>query len=146
MHLLLAQIAVVVLVTMGCAWAAANLGQSRVIGEIIGGILLGPSVLGRLAPSLSQHLFPKASLGAMEELSTVGLILFLFMVGMELDDRQLVRQRVTALAASGTSILIPFVTAGLLAHALRVRFAPPGRAQARQLAARHHGHPVRGRR
>ncbi len=126
MHLLLAQIAVVVLVTMGCAWAAARLGQSRVIGEIIGGILLGPSILGRLSPSLSQHLFPKASLGAMEELSTVGLILFLFLVGMELDDRQLVRQRVTALAASGTSILIPFVTAVLLAHSLRVRFAPHG--------------------
>ena len=126
MHLLLAQIAVVVLVTMGCAWAAARLGQSRVIGEIIGGILLGPSVLGRISPSLSRHLFPKASLGAVEELSTVGLILFLFLVGMELDDRQLVRQRVTALAASGTSILIPFVTAVLLAHSLRVRFAPHG--------------------
>ena len=126
MHLLLAQIAVVVLVTMGCAWAAARLGQSRVIGEIIGGILLGPSILGRLSPPLSAHLFPKASLGAMEELSTVGLILFLFMVGMELDDRQLVRQRATALAASGTSILIPFVMAVLLAHALRVRFAPHG--------------------
>ena len=126
MNLLLSQIVVVVLVTLGCAWAAARLGQSRVIGEIIGGILLGPSILGRIAPSFSQHLFPKSSLGAMEELSNVGLILFLFLIGMELDDKQLVRQRFTALAASGTSIIIPFLTAVLLAHSLRVRFAPHG--------------------
>ncbi len=126
MNLLLAQIVVVILVTQGCAWLAGRLGQSGVIGEIVGGILLGPSIMGRLLPSFNQHLFPKASLGAMEELSTVGLILFLFLVGMELDDRHLVRQRATALAASGTSILIPFLTAVLLAHSLRVRFAPHG--------------------
>ncbi len=124
--LLLAQIAVVIVVTLACAWLARKVGQSRVIGEIIGGILLGPSVLGRLSPTLSQHLFPKASLGAMQELSTVGLVLFLFIVGMELDDRQLIRQRFTALAASGTSIVVPFIAAILLAHSLRTRFAPHG--------------------
>ena len=126
MNLLLLQIPVVVLVTLTCAHLARKLGQARVVGEIVGGILLGPSVLGRIAPSFSQHLFPKASLGAMEELSTVGLILFLFLVGMELDDSQLRRQRFTALAASGTSIIIPFLSAVLLAHALRIRFAPHG--------------------
>ena len=126
MNLLLVQIPVVVLVTLICGWLALRLGQARVIGEIVGGILLGPSVLGRIAPSFSQHLFPKASLGAMEELSTIGLILFLFVVGMELDDSQLRRQRFTALAASGTSIIVPFIAAILLAHSLRQRFAPHG--------------------
>ncbi len=126
MTLLLTQIAVVILVTLACAWVASRLGQARVVGEIIGGILLGPSVLGRISPSLGQHLFPKASLGAMEELSTVGLVLFLFVVGMELDDSQLRRQRFTALAASGTSIVVPFLAAILLAHSLRIRFAPHG--------------------
>lgn len=126
MNLLLFQISVVLLVTLTCAWLATKLGQTRVIGEIIGGILLGPSVLGRLSPAASQHLFPKASLGAMEELSTVGLVLFLFLVGMELDDTQLRRQRSRALGASATSILIPFLAAILLAHSLRVRFAPHG--------------------
>ncbi len=126
MDLLLIQISVVVSVTLACAWVANRLGQARVIGEIVGGILLGPSILGRLAPSVSQHLFPKSSLGAMEELSTVGLILFLFVIGMELDTSQLRRQRFTALAASGTSIVIPFITAILLAHSLRTRFAPHG--------------------
>ena len=126
MTLLLVQIAVVVLVTLACAWLAGKLGQARVIGEIVGGILLGPSILGRLAPSLSHQLFPKNSLGAMEELSTVGLILFLFTVGMDLDEAQLRRQGARALGASATSILIPFVAAILLAHSLRVRFAPHG--------------------
>ncbi len=126
MTLLLTQIAVVILVTLACARIATRLGQARVVGEIIGGILLGPSVLGRIAPSVGQHLFPKAALGAMEELSTVGLVLFLFAVGMELDDSQLRRQRFTALAASGTSIVVPFLCAILLAHSLRTRFAPHG--------------------
>ncbi len=126
MYLLLLQISVVVLVTLTCAWLASKLGQARVIGEIIGGILLGPSILGRLSPALSQHLFPKSSLAAMEELSTVGLILFLFTVGMELDDAQLRRQGPRALGASFTSILIPFIAAAILAHSLRVRFAPHG--------------------
>ncbi len=126
MDLLLLQIAVVIIITSACAWVASRVGQARVVGEIVGGILLGPSVLGRLFPSVSQHLFPKSSLGAMEELSTVGLILFLFIVGMELDDSQLRKQRLTALAASGTSIIIPFLIAVLLAHSLRTRFAPHG--------------------
>jgi Kef-type K+ transport system membrane component KefB len=124
--LLLTQIAIVILATLTCAWVATRLGQARVVGEIVGGIVLGPSVLGRLAPSVSQHLFPKSALGPMEELSTVGLVLFLFLVGMELDDSQLRRQRFTALAASGTSIAVPFLCAVLLAHSLRTRFAPHG--------------------
>ncbi len=126
MSLLLIQITVVLLVTLGCGIIALRLGQARVIGEIIGGILLGPSVLGRISPGIGAHLFPAASLGALEQLSTIGLVLFLFTVGMELDDSQLRRQRFTALAASGTSILIPFLSAVLLAHSLRTRFAPHG--------------------
>ncbi len=124
--LLLFQISVVLLVTLACGWAAGKLGQARVVGEIIGGILLGPSVLGRLWPAASLHLFPKPSLGTLESLSNVGLVLFMFMVGMELDDAQLRRQGPRALGASFTSILIPFIAAILLAHELRSRFAPHG--------------------
>jgi Kef-type K+ transport system membrane component KefB len=126
MTLLLLQIAVVLLITLLCGQIARKVGQARVVGEIIGGILLGPSVFGRLAPAASHHLFPVASLGAMEELSTVGLVLFLFTVGLELEDEQLRTQRFTALAASATSIAVPFLAAILLAHALRTRFAPHG--------------------
>ena len=126
MTLLLVQMSIVLAVTIICGWLARKLGQSRVIGEIIGGILLGPSVLGRISPHGSAALFPEASLHSLETLSTVGLILFMFLIGMELDYDQLSKQRSTAVIASGTSILIPFITAAVLAHSLRIRFAPHG--------------------
>jgi Kef-type K+ transport system membrane component KefB len=126
MTLLLAQMGVVLLVTVVCGWLARRLGQARVIGEIIGGILLGPSVLARLSPEISATLFPKSSFGSFEVLSTIGLILFLFLIGMEVDYEELYNQRATAVVASGMSILFPFAIAVVLAHPLRVRFAPNG--------------------
>lgn len=126
MTLLLTQMAIVLLVTVACGWLALKLGQARVIGEIIGGILVGPSVFGRFAPHLSAQIFPISSFGPFETLSTVGLVLFLFLIGMELDYKQLYQQRVTALMASGMSILLPFAMGALLAHSLRIRFAPHG--------------------
>src|ERR1700744_4249726 len=126
MTLLLTQMAIVLLITVACGWLALKVGKARVIGEIIGGILVGPSVFGRFAPHLSAQIFPISSFGAFETLSTVGLVLFLFLIGMELDYKQLYQQRVTALMASGMSILLPFVMGALLAHSLRIRFAPHG--------------------
>jgi Kef-type K+ transport system membrane component KefB len=126
MTLLLTQMAIVLLITVACGWLALKVGQARVIGEIIGGILVGPSVFGRFAPHLSAALFPLNSLGPFETLSTVGLVLFLFLIGMELDYEHLYRQRATALLASGMSILLPFAMGALLAHSLRIRFAPHG--------------------
>jgi Kef-type K+ transport system membrane component KefB len=124
--LLLTQMAVVLFVTLACGWVASRLGQSRVIGEIVGGILLGPSVLGHVSHTLSESLFPVASLKAMEELSTVGLVIYMFLVGMELDVTQMRRQKATAFAASATSIVIPFLAGAMLAHSVRARFAPHG--------------------
>jgi Kef-type K+ transport system membrane component KefB len=126
MTLLLVQMSAILAITIVCGWLARKLGQSRVIGEIIGGILLGPSVLGRIAPHSSAALFPEASLHSLEILSTIGLILFLFLVGMELDSEQLSSQRKTAVIASGASIFVPFFMGALLAHPLRIRFAPHG--------------------
>jgi Kef-type K+ transport system membrane component KefB len=126
MTLLLTQMAIVLLITVACGWLALKVGQARVIGEIIGGILVGPSVFGRFAPHLSATLFPPSSLGPFETLSTVGLVLFLFLIGMELDYEHLARQRATAVMASGMSILLPFAMGALLAHSLRIRFAPHG--------------------
>jgi Kef-type K+ transport system membrane component KefB len=126
MALLLLQMSTVLLTTMFCGWVARRIGQARVIGEIVGGILVGPSVFGRFAPDAAERLFPQNSLGAFEVLSTIGLVLFLFLIGSELDLEHLRRQRGTALLASAMSILFPFALAIALAHSLRIRFAPEG--------------------
>ena len=126
MTLLLLQMSIVLLVAVVFGRLARMLGQPRVIGEIIGGILIGPSLFGRFAPHLWADLFPQTSLAQLELLSTVGLVLFLFLIGMELDYAQLYHQRVTTMAASAASIFLPFVMAAVLAHSLRIRFAPHG--------------------
>ncbi len=126
MTLLLLQMTTVLLTALLFGSLARRLGQSRVIGEIVGGIFLGPSVLGRLSPRVSAGLFPQSSLGPFDVLSTVGLILFLFLIGSELNFAHLRRQKGTATLASGMSILLPFGLAALVAHPLRVRLAPHG--------------------
>jgi Kef-type K+ transport system membrane component KefB len=126
MTILLIQMSTVLLTALFCGWAARRLGQARVIGEIVGGILVGPSVFGRFAPAASARLFPQNSLGAFEVLSTIGLVLFLFLIGSELDLEHMRRQRGTALLASAMGILFPFAIAIAVAHSLRIRFAPDG--------------------
>jgi Kef-type K+ transport system membrane component KefB len=64
-----------------------KVGQPAVVGEMAAGILLGPSLLGRYFPGISARLFPAASLDNLRFLSHIGLILFMFVVGMELDLR-----------------------------------------------------------
>lgn len=122
---LLFQIPVVILVTLACGWLAHKLGQARVVGEIIGGILLGPSVFGRLAPAVTNALFPQSSMASFEILSTIGLILFLFLIGTEVNLEHLYQQRATAALSSTMSILVPFALGALLAPSLRIRFASP---------------------
>ena len=126
MTLFLSQIVVVLLVAHACGWLAIRVGQARVVGQMMGGILLGPSVFGRMLPTSFARLFPPASLAPFEVLSTVGLILFLFIIGTEVDVAELHRYRGTALLASGMSILFPFTLAVGMAPALQHRFAPAG--------------------
>lgn len=127
MTLLLLQITAVLLVALLCGALTKRLGQSRVIGEIIGGILIGPSFFGRYWPHAAATLFPPASLAAFDILSTLGLILFLFLIGAELDYAHIRRQRFTATFASMLSMVLPFGLAILFSHAIRVRFSNTGR-------------------
>lgn len=125
MTLFLLQTSAIILVTLTCGWLARRIGQARVIGEIIGGILLGPSLFGRVFPQVFAAFFAKSSLVPLKVLSTIGLILFLFIIGTEVELEELYRHRATALLTSGVSIFFPFLIAIALAVPLRARFAPP---------------------
>jgi Kef-type K+ transport system membrane component KefB len=121
--------AIVLVTTLVCGRIAQRLGQARVIGEMAGGILLGPSLLGRMAPTASAHLFTPAILSSFDVLSSVGLVLYLFVIGTEIDLQHLRSQRVTASLTSAASIVLPFLLAILLASPLHAAF-PAGNVSA----------------
>lgn len=83
--LLLIQIITIIFVARLFGWICMKLKQPSVIGEMIAGIVLGPSLVGLYFPEFSAFLFPKESLGNLQFLSQIGLILFMYIVGMELD-------------------------------------------------------------
>jgi Kef-type K+ transport system membrane component KefB len=82
--------------------------QPAVIGEMIAGILLGPSCLGMLSPGAQAFVFPAASLGTLQLLSQIGVILFMFVVGIELDVQHLRQRAHAAVLVSHASIVVPF--------------------------------------
>ncbi|NEQ21027.1 MAG: universal stress protein [Microcoleus sp. SIO2G3] len=91
------------------------LKQPLVIGEIIAGIMLGPSLLGLVAPNLATTLFPAETLPFLNVLSQVGLIFFMFLIGLELDPKYLKGNLDIAILTSHVSILVPFSLGSLLA-------------------------------
>ena len=90
------------------------------------GIALGPSLLGWIAPQLHRSLFPEASLGLLNLVGQLGLIFYMFLVGMTLNVQHLKDQRAVALASSLSSIAVPFISGFVLATALYRRLSLPG--------------------
>ena len=105
---LLIQIIAVLLMVRLFGYLFSLIGQPGVIGEIVAGIVLGPSVLGFFFPDAFHFLFPAHSLTNLELLSQVGLILFMFVIGMELDFSVLKNKINETLVISHAGILVPF--------------------------------------
>ncbi|MSO48840.1 MAG: cation/H(+) antiporter [Acidobacteria bacterium] len=103
----------------------ARLGQSAVIGEIAAGVLLGPSLLGWIAPGVFQTLFPASSVGTLQLLSQIGVCLFLFVVGMTVDVGHLRQKTPAALVISHASIVVPALCGALLSPWLFPSLAGP---------------------
>lgn len=124
--ILLVQIITIILAARLFGWIFKKIGQPSVIGEIIAGIVLGPSVLGHWFPGLSEQLFPLTSMGNLQILSQIGLILFMFVIGMELDLKVLKNRAHEAVVVSHASIIIPFALGMGLAYFVYQSFAPEG--------------------
>lgn len=105
--------------------AARRMRQPMVIAEIVAGIMLGPSFLGWLLPGVASAIFPHESLGLLQILSQIGLILFMFLVGLEFDAGLLRGRGHTSVVISHTSIIVPFCLGALIALYLYPRLSAP---------------------
>src|SRR5215471_1803564 len=120
---LVLQIAVILIGARLTGLLFRRIRQPQVVGEMVAGILLGPSMLGWLAPKASEFLFPVGSLGLLNGLSQVGLVLFMFLVGLSLNPSELHEHGHTAVLISHVSIATPFCLGSLLAVYLYPRLS-----------------------
>ena len=123
---LLLQIIVIIFFARLFGYLFKKMGQPAVIGEIVAGIILGPSIVGLFFPQINHFLFPAASLGTLNFLSQIGLILFMFIIGMELDLKAIGKQAYGAVIISHASIIIPYTLGMGLAYFIYRDYAPEG--------------------
>lgn len=124
LSILILQIISIIVVSRIFRFLFNKIGQPTVIGEIIAGIVLGPSLMGLFFPEISQFLFANDSLPNLQFLSQVGLILFMYVIGMELDLKMLRNQARDAVVISHASIIIPYFLGMGLAYYMYREFAP----------------------
>ena len=136
------QLAVILAACRVCGWLGRRAGQTQVVSEMVAGVLLGPSLFGLLAPATQAWLFPKTLAGGgphpsmliLYALSQLGLVLYMFMIGMEFNHRLILGRVRHAMLVSGAGIVVPMALGGVAALALREEadlFAPhvtPGAA------------------
>ena len=123
---LVLQIAVILVAARVVGFLFQKINQPQVMGEMVAGILLGPSLLGWLAPGISAALFPPVSLAYLNALSQVGLVVFMFVVGLALNPSELHGYGHAAVLTSHVSIVAPFCLGGLTALYLYPRLSDDG--------------------
>jgi len=122
---LLLQFIVIIFATRLVGSLFTRLGQPAVLGEITAGILLGPSLFGLWWPEGSHFLFPKESMGILQLISQIGVCVFMFVVGMELDPVHLRQKARVAVVISNVGIIVPFVLGFTAAIWLHRSYAAP---------------------
>jgi len=124
LSILILQVISIVLIARLLGWIMIKLHQPVVIGEILAGILLGPSLIGTLFPGFTAFLFPVESFNNLQILSQIGLIMFMFLIGMELDLDMIRKSAASAVVISHASIVFPYFLGVGLAYYLYASFAP----------------------
>ena len=123
LFILVLQIAVILAICRLVGSLFKRIHQPRVVGEMFAGILLGPSLLGWVSPSASAYLFPPSSLAPLNALSQIGVIIFMFLVGLGINPKELRHEGHAAVLTSHVSITAPFVLASFLALYLYPRLS-----------------------
>ena len=112
------QLAFILTVCRVVGWVARWFGQPQVVAEMIAGVLMGPSLLGLLLPDVQAFLFPAASKSILYAVSQVGLVLYMFLVGLEFDIGLIRKRMRSAAAVSLSGILVPMGLGALLGYYL----------------------------
>jgi len=106
---LLVQVGLILALSRAMGWLFARFHQPQVMGEMVAGIMLGPSLFGWLAPQAAATIFPADTVQSLNVLSQVGVIFFLFLIGLELDPKLLRNRGHAAVVISHVSIIAPFL-------------------------------------
>lgn len=117
LHVLLALVVVIVAGRL-LGWVFKWLHQPPVIGEVLAGILIGPSLLGRVAPGIAQYIMPAGVAPYLAIVAQLGVLLYMFTVGLEFDAAVLRRKGHSVVAISHASIVVPFILGAVLALAI----------------------------
>ncbi len=124
LSLLLLQIVVILAICRVFGVLVSKIGQPSVVGEIMAGIFLGPSIVGLFFPEFLTFLFPEGALKNLQFLSQIGLVFFMFLIGMEIDFHKIKNKAKDALVISHSSIVVPFFLGVLLSYFIYEKFAP----------------------
>ncbi|PNY28299.1 K(+)/H(+) antiporter 1 [Tolypocladium capitatum] len=120
--LFIIQVCLIIIVCHLLHWPLSKIRQPRVIAEVVGGIILGPSVMGHI-PGFRNAIFPAASIPTLSAVANLGLVLYLFLIGMETDVRFLVSNWRVATSVAVSGLVLPFGVGCALAwgvyHAFR---------------------------
>ncbi|MGW1194269.1 cation:proton antiporter [Streptomyces sp. NPDC002536] len=130
MHLLLAVTAalcVIVLAAQVCGRIALRIGQPAVVGEMVSGILLGPTLLGALAPGFSGYVFSAATKPTLYVIAMFGLSLYMFLIGLEHEHHAESRKdALLPVVLSVSGVLVPLLAGGAAAYWLADSYRPSG--------------------
>src|SRR5712692_11391887 len=115
---ILLQLIIILIVVQIFGYLCSRIGQQWVIGEILAGLALGPTLLGAFLPGVASTLFPVSSLPILQTLGDIGLVLYMFSLGARIDTHMMLGQGRKAIVVSLSGIVLPIVMGATLAFFL----------------------------